>query len=135
MTTEMTLEIVTPEGMAFKGVIDGVTIPGTDGEFGVLKGHAPLVGSVGIGTLSINRDNKKTFYAVNTGYVKVSPTNVTMLVETAERADLIDFKRAELARQKAEEKMGKLPRDAAEFEKTRVALMRAIARINTYGRK
>jgi F-type H+-transporting ATPase subunit epsilon len=135
MPTEMTLEIVTPEGMAFKGVIDGVTIPGTDGEFGVLKGHAPLVGSVGIGTLSINRDNKKTFYAVNTGYVKVSPTNVTMLVETAERADLIDFKRAELARQKAEEKMGKLPRDAAEFEKTRVALMRAIARINTYGRK
>lgn len=135
MPTEMTLEIVTPEGMAFKGVIDGVTIPGTDGEFGVLKGHAPLVGSVGIGTLSITRDNKKTFYAVNTGYVKVSPTNVTMLVETAERADLIDFKRAELARQKAEEKMGKLPRDAAEFEKTRVALMRAIARINTYGRK
>ena len=135
MPTEMTLEIVTPEGLVFKGVIDGVTIPGTDGEFGVLKGHAPLLGSVGIGTLSINRDNKKTFYAVNTGYVKVSPTNVTMLVETAERADIIDLKRAELARQRAEEKMGKLPRDAAEFEKTRVALLRAIARINTYGRK
>ncbi len=135
MPTEMTLEIVTPEGIVFKGVIDGVTIPGTDGEFGVLKGHAPLVGSVGIGTLNIAKDNKKTFYAVNTGYVKVSPTNVTMLVETAERADMIDLKRAELARQRAEEKMGKLSRDAVEFEKTRVALLRAITRINTSGRK
>ena len=135
MPTEMMLEIVTPEGLVFKGVIDGVTIPGTDGEFGVLKGHAPLLGSVGIGTLSITRDNKKTFYAVNTGYVKVSPTNVTLLVETAERADMIDLRRAELARQRAEEKMGKLSRDAGEFEKTRVALMRAITRINTSGRK
>ena len=135
MPTEMTLEIVTPEGLVFKGAIDGVTIPGTDGEFGVLKGHAPLLGSVGIGTLSITKNNKKAFYAVNTGYVKVSPTQVTMLVETAERADIIDLKRAELARQRAEEKIRKLPRDAAEFEKTRVALMRAIARINTSGRK
>jgi F-type H+-transporting ATPase subunit epsilon len=135
MATEMTLEIITPEGPVFNGFIDGVTIPGTDGEFGVLRGHAPLVGSVGIGTLSIIKDNKRTFYAVNTGYVKVSPTHVTMLVETAERADMIDLKRAELARQRAEEQMGKLSRDAAEFEKTRVALLRAIARINTSGRK
>jgi F-type H+-transporting ATPase subunit epsilon len=135
MANEMTLEIVTPEGAVFKGAIDGVTIPGTDGEFGVLKGHAPLVGSVGIGTLSITRDNKKIFYAVNTGYVKVSPTHVKMLVETAERADMIDLKRAELARQRAEEKLGTVPRDAVEFEKTRIALMRAIARINTSGRK
>lgn len=135
MANEMTLEIVTPEGAVFKGAIDGVTIPGTDGEFGVLKGHAPLVGSVGIGTLSIVKGNTKTFYAVNTGYVKVSPTHVTMLVETAERSDMIDLGRAERARQRAEEQMGKLPRDVAEFEKTRVALMRAIARINTSGRK
>jgi len=135
MSAEMTLEIVTPEGPVFKGVIDGVTIPGLDGEFGVLRGHAPLLGSVGIGTLTIFTGNKKTFYAVNTGYVKVSPTHVMMLVETAERADMIDLKRAELARQRAEEQISRLPRDAAEFEKNRIALMRAIARINTSGRK
>jgi F-type H+-transporting ATPase subunit epsilon len=135
MPMDMTLEILTPDGLAFRGPVDGVTIPGTDGEFGVLKGHAPLIGSVGIGTLSIAKNNKKTFYAVNTGYVKVSPTHATMLVETAERADAIDLQRAELARRRAEEKIHMLSRDAVKFEEARIALMRAIARINTSGKK
>ncbi len=43
MADELTLEIVTPEMVVFKGVVEEVTIPGTEGEFGVLKGHAPLL--------------------------------------------------------------------------------------------
>lgn len=134
MSTEMTLEIVTPEGIAFKGVVDEVTVPGTEGEFGVLKGHAPLLGSIGIGTLSIMKDRSRIFYAVNTGYAKVSPSKVTLLLETAERSDMIDRERAEKALQRAEQQIGQLTRDDVEFEKAQAALRRAVARITTSGK-
>ncbi len=134
MSNEMTLEIVTPEGVAFKGVVDEVTIPGTEGEFGVLKGHAPLLGSIGIGTLSIVKDKSKVFYAVNTGYAKVSATSVVLLLETAERSDMIDRQRAEQALQRAEQQIGQLTRGEIEFEMAQAALKRAIARISAAGR-
>jgi F-type H+-transporting ATPase subunit epsilon len=115
-------------------VVDEVTIPGTEGEFGVLKGHAPLLGSVGIGTLSIVKDKTRIFYAVNTGYAKVSASSVVLLLETAERSDMIDRQRAEQALQRAEQKIGNLTRGDVEFEMAQAALKRAIARINTVGR-
>ena len=87
MADELTLEIVTPEKMAFKGVVEEVTIPGTEGEFGVLRGHASLLSSVDVGELSFTQDHKKTCYAVNTGYAEVTASKVTVLVETAERSD------------------------------------------------
>ncbi len=131
MADELTLEIVTPERMAFAGLVEEVTIPGTEGEFGVLRGHAPLLSSVDVGELSFTKDHKKVRYAVNTGYTEVTASKVTVLVETAERADQIDLERARRARERAEEKIAKLPKDDAEFEKARLALMRAITRINT----
>jgi F-type H+-transporting ATPase subunit epsilon len=134
MADELTLEIVTPERMTFKGVVEEVTIPGTEGEFGVLRGHASLLSSVGVGELSFTRDHKKTRYAVNTGYAEVTASKVTVLVETAERSDMIDFERARRARERAEEKMAKLPREDAEFEKIRLALLRAVTRLNIAGK-
>ncbi|OIP89528.1 MAG: ATP synthase F1 subunit epsilon [Syntrophobacterales bacterium CG_4_8_14_3_um_filter_58_8] len=134
MARELTLEIVTPEKIAFTGVVEEVTIPGTEGEFGVLKGHASLLSSVDIGKLSFTKDHKKTYYAVNTGYAEVTASKVTVLVETAERADLIDPERAKRARERAEEKIRKLPKQDMEFEKARLALLRAVTRINIAGK-
>ena len=134
MARELTLEIVTPEKIAFTGVVEEVTIPGTEGEFGVLKGHASLLSSVDIGKLSFTKDHKKTYYAVNTGYAEVTASKVTVLVETAERADLIDPERAKRARERAEEKIRKLPKQDMEFEKARLALLRALTRINIAGK-
>ena len=134
MARELTLEIVTPEKIAFKGVVEEVTIPGTEGEFGVLKGHASMLSSVDVGKLSYTKDHKKTYYAVNTGYAEVTASKVTVLVETAERADLIDQERAKRARERAEEKIRKLPKQDMEFEKARLALMRAVIRINVAGK-
>ena len=130
MADELTLEIVTPEQMAFRGVVDEVTIPGTEGEFGVLKGHAPLLSSVDFGELSFLRNHEKTRYAVHTGYAEVSSSKVTVLVESAERSDLIDRERAKRAKEQAEAKLTKLSREDAEFEKARLALMRAVTRLN-----
>jgi F-type H+-transporting ATPase subunit epsilon len=134
MADELKLEIVTPEKMTFRGIVEEVTIPGTEGQFGVLKGHAPLLSSVDIGELSFIQDRKKTYYAVNTGYAEVSSSKVTVLVETAERGNLIDRERAKRARELAEEKLAKLSREDFEFEKTRVALLRAITRLNVAGK-
>ena len=134
MADELTLEIVTPERMAFKGVVEEVTIPGTEGEFGVLRGHASLLSSVDVGELSFTRDHKKTRYAVNTGYAEVTASKVTVLVETAERSDQIDLERARRAKERAEELMGKTPKEDAEFEKIRLALLRAMTRLNIAGK-
>ena len=73
---------------------------------------------------------KKTRYAVHTGYAEVSSSKVTVLVESAERSDLIDLERAKRAKERAEEKLTKLSREDAEFEKTRLALLRAVTRLN-----
>ncbi|MBU2234532.1 MAG: F0F1 ATP synthase subunit epsilon [Proteobacteria bacterium] len=134
MADELKLEIVTPEQMTFRGVVEEVTIPGTEGQFGVLKGHAALLSSVDIGELSFTQDHKKTYYAVNTGYAEVTASKITVLVETAERFDLIDRERAKRAREQAEEKLAKLSREDVEFEKARLALLRAITRLNVAGR-
>jgi F-type H+-transporting ATPase subunit epsilon len=130
MADELTLEIVTPEKMTFKGVVDEVTIPGTEGEFGVLKGHAALLSSVDFGELSFLQDHTKTRYAVHTGYAEVISSKVTVLVERAERADQIDLERAKRARERAEQELAKLPKEDSEFERARLALLRAITRMN-----
>jgi len=134
MADELILEIVTPERMTFAGAVEEVTIPGTEGEFGVLRGHASLLSSVDVGELSFTRDQKKTRYAVNTGYAEVTTSKVTVLVETAERSDTIDLERARRAKERAEGKMAKMPKEDADFERTRLALTRAITRLNVAGK-
>lgn len=134
MADELTLEIVTPERVVFNGVVEEVTIPGTEGEFGVLRGHVSLLSSVDVGELAFVRDHKKTRFAVNTGYVEVTASKVTVLVETAERADEIDVERARRARERAEGKMAKLSKEDADFEKAKLALLRAVTRLNVSGK-
>ena len=130
MADELMLEIVTPEKMAFSGNVEDVTIPGTEGEFGVLRGHEAFLSSVDIGQLVFTKNNKKTHYAVNTGYAEVTANKVTVLIETAERSDHIDKNRARRARENAETRLERIAKDSDEFEKARAALMRAIVRLN-----
>ncbi len=135
MADEILLEIVTPEKMVFSGLVEEVIIPGSEGQFGVLKGHTPLLSFVDIGELTLIKDGKRSYYAINTGYAEVASNKVTLLVETAERADAIDKERALRAKERAQAELTKLPPGATEdYEKLKFALMRAIARINVAGR-
>lgn len=127
--TELTLEIITPERIVFSGLVDQVTIPGSEGQFSVLKGHAPLLSAVDIGELYYKRGQNLIRYAINTGFAQVSHNRVTILVETAERADTIDRERALRAKQRAAERMGIVSREDVEFQKLQVALQRAIIRL------
>lgn len=130
MADELTLEVVSPERMVFSGKVDEVMIPGTEGEFGVLRGHEPFLTSVDIGELYFIAGSKKYYYAVNTGYAEVTASKVTVLIETAERADVIDKDRAQKAKERAEASLAQLPKDHDDYEKMRLALLRAITRIS-----
>lgn len=130
MSDELILEVVTPEKMVFSGKVEEVTIPGTEGEFGVLRGHEPFLTSVDIGELYFLAGGKKTHYAINTGYAEVTGSKVTVLIETAERADTIDKDRAQKAKEKAEAVLNQLTKDHDDYEKMRVALLRAVTRIS-----
>jgi F-type H+-transporting ATPase subunit epsilon len=130
MADELMLEIVTPEKMIFSDKIEEVTIPGAEGEFGVLRGHEAFLSAVDIGELNYIKDGKKTYYSVNTGYAEVTSSKVTILIETAERSDVIDKDRALQAKDKAESRLSQMTKEDVEYEIMRTALARAIARIN-----
>ena len=129
MADELMLEIVTPEKMTFSGKVEEVTIPGAEGEFGVLRGHEPFLSSVDIGELNFIKDSKKTHYSVNTGYAEVTANKVTILIETAERSDQIDKDRALKAKDNAENRLSQMTKEDVEYEIMRTAIARAIARI------
>lgn len=130
MSDEITLEVVTPEKMVFSGKVEEVLIPGTEGEFGVLLGHEPFLTSVDIGELYFLAGGKKTHYAVNTGYAEITGSKITVLIETAERADAIDKDRANKAKEKATAGLSQLTKEHDDYEKMRLALIRAINRIS-----
>jgi len=133
MAEELLLEIVTPEKLAFSGTIDEVTCPGSEGEFGVLRGHASLLSAIKFGELSYLKDGKRVSYAVNTGYAEVTGSKVTVLVETAERADQIDMERAKRAKESAEQKLAKFAKEDPEYERAKIALERAELRLKIAG--
>ncbi|HOW56489.1 MAG TPA: F0F1 ATP synthase subunit epsilon [Smithellaceae bacterium] len=130
MSEGLTLEIVTPEKMAFSGTVEEVTIPGTEGEFGVLRGHEAFLTSVDIGELNFTKDGRKTYFAVNTGYAEVTANKVTILIETAENSNSIDKDRARRAKENAEARLAQVAKDTSEYERARLALLRAVIRIS-----
>ena len=94
------LELVTPDKMLFSGQVDQVDVPGADGDFGVLAGHAPLVALIKPGVLVIHEGGKKHRIVVLGGFAEVNPQGLTILADLAALAE--DFDRAEIASQIAE---------------------------------
>ena len=87
-------------------------LPTTKGEIGVLPNHLPLVSLLQAGEIRIKKGNEETSLAVSSGYIEVQKNKVTVLADSAERAEEIDMERAEDGRKKAEELMKS--KDAAE---------------------
>jgi len=80
----MKLEIITPDGMIFDGDVTQVNLPGSEGEFGVLAGHATLVSLLETGVIVYNReDGREVAVAINSGYVKVDEGKSTCIVDGA----------------------------------------------------
>ncbi len=80
----MKLEIVTPDGMIFDAEVKQVTLPGSEGEFGVLAHHATLVSLLDTGVIVIEKsDGGELAVAINSGYVKVEEEKTTCIVDGA----------------------------------------------------
>jgi len=80
----MKLEIVTPNGLIFDGDVKVVTLPGKEGEFGVLPQHAQLVSLLDAGIITVeNSDGSETIIAINGGYAKVDENKVSCIVDGA----------------------------------------------------
>lgn len=78
------LEIVTPMGMIYDGEVNAVVLPGSEGEFGVLRGHASLVSSLKAGVIDIEKqDSKHEFVAIDSGYAEVNEFKITVLAKGA----------------------------------------------------
>jgi F-type H+-transporting ATPase subunit epsilon len=99
------LEIVTAERVVLSDDVDQVNVPTKDGRVGILPRHAPLLTILDVGELTIIKDGASTPFAVSGGFMEVLPNRVTILADTAERADEIDEARAEAARRRAEEQL------------------------------
>ncbi len=118
MAEELMLEIVTPERMAYSGRVEEVTIPGSEGEMGILRGHTPVLTSIDMGALSYLKEGKQVSFAVSSGYAEILPSKVTVLVEVAERGDLIDKAEAEKAKNEATAALAKMVKEDPEYERT-----------------
>jgi len=84
MMNTLKLEIVTPEGQIFSNDVKSVTLPGSEGEFGVLPHHASLVTLLNAGIIDIElKDGNHDVVAINWGHVKVDENSVTVLADGA----------------------------------------------------
>jgi F-type H+-transporting ATPase subunit epsilon len=122
------LEIVTAERTVLSDDVDQINAPGADGRMGVLPRHEPLMTMLVPGELTIIKHGATTPFAVSGGFMEVLPDRVTILADTAERADEIDEARADAARKRAEE----LLRDRRSEQETVMAeaqLRRAMVRL------
>lgn len=124
----LTLEIVTPDRSILCEQVDEVEIPGAEGYFGVLPGHTPLLASLKVGELWYRKGNELSFLSIAFGFAEVLPDRVTILAGIAERAEEIDIERAEQEKRRAEEMLSK-PTVAADFERARISLLKAMVRL------
>ena len=128
------LEIYATDKTAYKGPCELMTIPATDGEYGIMALHEPVVVAIVSGELRYTVNGETTILAVGNGFVEVTENEVFVIVDFAERADEIDLIRAEAAAKRAEEKL-RAKRDAIAVAHAEAALARAITRIRVAGRK
>jgi len=131
------LVIVTPQGQAFRDEVEGVVLPGTEGDFGVLPGHEAFLTALRIGPVEIQRGGQKRFAAISRGYAEVVDDVVTVMVGTCEFADEIDRERAEKARERAQRQLEELRRTTAGealYDQYQDAYSRALTRITVSDR-
>jgi F-type H+-transporting ATPase subunit epsilon len=133
LPTSLTLEIVTPDRALVAEQVDEVQVPGSEGYFGVLPGHAPLLSSLQVGELWYRKGQEKHYLAIAFGFVEVLPDKVTVLAHIAERAEDIDARRAEQAKARAEERIAG-PRTDLDFERARIAMMKSLIRLQVASR-
>jgi F-type H+-transporting ATPase subunit epsilon len=128
------LEIVTPERKVVDEAVDAVTVPGSNGEIGILPNHAPLISTLKPGILSYTRGGAIDRLVVSGGFIEVSADKVSVLADIAETAGEIDVEAARAEREATEKALGAWSGTEADFEVEKERLERAQARLQLAGR-
>jgi F-type H+-transporting ATPase subunit epsilon len=129
------LEVVTPERLVYSDDVDGVQVPGSDGELGILPHHAPLVATLGAGELRIKKGSSEESMAVIGGFLQVRPDKVVVMAESADLAAEIDLKRAQQARRNAEKAIEGALSGVPDLSAARAELQRALLHIRVAERR
>lgn len=129
MAENIFLEVVTPQKAVVSEEAQIVVAPGSEGEFGVLRGHTTFLTSLKVGTLRYkDASGKERYLFVNGGFAEVLPNKVTLLAESAERRVEIDVSRAKLAKERAEKRLS-TSSDDIDLIRAEAALRRALHRL------
>lgn len=129
MAEKLMLEVVTPQKAVVSEAVDTVVAPGSEGEFGALKGHTTFLTSLKMGTLRYkNASGKEQRLFINGGFAEVLPDKVTILAESAERNQDIDVVRAQAAKERAEQRLANRAA-GIDLLRAELSLRRAIHRL------
>ena len=135
MMNKLLLTIVSPDGEIFSGEAKSVILTTVHGELQILAGHAELLAPLATGRAKLTlTDGTSRSAAVSGGFVLVSREETKVVATTFEFADEIDLKRANAAKQKAEEAL-RNAKEAKEIEIAKAKLLRAISRISVASEK
>ena len=122
------LEIVTPDRQFFIGEAQELTVPAIDGSLGVLAGHEPAVTALEPGLLRYRAGGEWHEAVVGQGFAEIVNNRVTLIVETAEKPEDIDLRRAEEQKERAEEQL-RQKQSIQEYHMNQMALARAMTRL------
>lgn len=132
--SQFVLEIVTPERKVFSEQVDMIVVKGMDGELGILPNHIPMVTPLKIAPMKIKQGNREQTVAVHGGFMEVGKEKVVILAESAELPEDIDVERAKAAKERAEERL-RSKQQEIDFRRAEMALQRAMNRLGVAGRK
>ena len=122
------LEIVATDKVFYEGEAEMLVFPGVDGEQGVLAGHELMVAPVVAGELRFTVDGHQQIAAVGNGFVEILGDRVVLICDFVEKPEEIDIKRAQLAKERAEERI-RLKNSEIEYVHSQAAIARAMARL------
>lgn len=126
----MRCEVVTAERVVYSDDVNMVIAPGIEGVMGILPHHAPLITALTYGELVIRKEGEEdVLMAIGGGFMEVRGDRVTILADSAERAEEIDEARAEAARRRAEERLRERAREDIDFARAEAALRRSLVRL------
>ncbi|RHW37195.1 F0F1 ATP synthase subunit epsilon [Neobacillus notoginsengisoli] len=121
--------VVTPDGPVYDAEVEMVSTKAQSGELGILPGHIPMVAPLQIGAVRLQKEGKTELVAVSGGFLEVRPDQVTILAQAAEQSSEIDIERAQRAKERAEQRLKERQQEHVDFKRAELALQRAINRL------
>ena len=123
------VEIVTPIKVLNEDTVEYLRCPGIDGSFGVMKKHRNGIIALDIGELKIENKNGTEWYATSGGFVEITDNKVELLLESIEKSNEIDVKRASQALERAKQRRANTKKDVDDV-RLEASLSRAINRLS-----